>query len=1408
MFKVNPKASFGATLPPGEESDDDNISLTSTVDNHDPDEEYVVEGVRAEHRFPDGEMYYLVEWAGFALHESTWEPEANLGPELKAMWEEDKAKHASGELEPFDLRKFYDAYDAAEKAKKERHRRRNRKRKRLGLLLTEPLEDSSEDEAVEDPGVGAVDENSTTSRASAGDRKKTSERTSTSESAPIVSVPDGPQIREEPMALPTARVDMSGRAQQEARPPAKPRQPSDPNVGITGYQGTARPSTKAPTAPASTKPKLSAPTPAARPAPASKMKTLTAKKSTSQSAGNIFVSGKRRKGRPGLEDVMADTSREPRLFDKHRYRRLAELRGRAKEDIAPDPSRIALIDLRTGQALGPRNSDALVQSPSEMSPREEEASPATTVPQVTPATANEPSPAPANPDPAVEVQDAEPPKKKRKSVRFVDNDDDQSLFVQRTDPMDIDGAAPESPKGPPSPALRRPSLKTDLWTPPGSETQSLDKTLSIGQFSVAATFTNLPQENSGSPAWLADFLAEDPLSFGHACLPDTAQAQQVGLGLIKECFLASGPVLPKDDGAGLERLASYLATSLLAVFWGRAWYSVLIYPTKCEEWRWLPLNRDPLSPSEAQLGYLIFSSIDWMSMLPPVAGPSVPQPVPDESVAESKESAFSPEALLMKRLFSFDYGKLLPAATRSTKEHNFFLAFPASQRNLAQALCRWLRSNNDNCNIFTSLRPGAWEAFCARTGKAPEKTSGVIIIHEMLTWSMRRFPHLSRKLTSTPDEFWCFAEPVYGLPLYPSISTPEYLVPPGEMQLTRLFPYRTAIFLTPSFLVSEPRRSLQFFQWYTQFSNKLFAYKLITAHNIHEYMTELADERYQARQDLWNQPGEVDILANLSALSREECGCRYEAALIAEDLDITRMTKAGLFALDEDSSPIVYADPSIDPNDEQSLVNWFGWWATLRADQFRKFHVIGSSRAIDKPECKSGERTIRIPKYSRVTLNDPDAVLEVVQEEVTAPGVDSGDGSNEVQAAPREDELTRFYKGPWAFRSTLISREHMDYFAHRVEEAMRSVEGRRWWVCYKYPVSWLDFTMATHYKDFNADFKRINDWFNYARPFSGSRSDEDPGDRKSFIRYNTYVGFFYTIDKEWDEDDRPSETTPQRYPWIAIYRPVNPHIRPFRRCELIIWDPAARVRYSDGKAPAEKDLIFMQRQLIQFVRDHCEGKNHGTYLDQVWFGGWDWPPECDDQYPIDVTLRFLRCLLCDLRELVPAPEPVMETKGYKRVILDSNSDASPFALERHPSAADAEAVPMDVDSPSVRDDQSSVVEEEDENTRIIFHPPRGRSSMTCDKFRSKCVNRLYDEARLARARDSRATHMTFRYPSTMEWYNQQRAEGRGYEHLNVEPWEEVFKKLKIGDIAKGEDRSAGGSDGSDGRRREESIGSG
>ncbi|KAH6620945.1 hypothetical protein B0J18DRAFT_211973 [Chaetomium sp. MPI-SDFR-AT-0129] len=1439
MFRFNPRASNEASPVDGEVSDD-GISLTSTVKDEDPNKEYVVENIRAEWEDNNHNMFYLVEWTDFPLHESTWEPEAGLGPALKANWEEDKKSYATPEFQDAWVKKHRDAQVEAKKQHNARHRRRNRKRRKLGLPLTKPIDDESSDEAEE--------ENTTEI---AGSEKYAA----TQATAPAVgSQSIGPG---------SARLSppLGARGKEPTEPPqigAVNRAQQTAATQPTGYQGTGRRASKTSidslpkSIPGpSTSNSKRVPESGPKPAPENR-RALTAKKSTIQPAGNIFTGGKQTKSRPNLAIAMADTSREPKLFEKHRTRRLAELRSRGKEDMAPDISQLDLLDLRSKQTINRRSSRGSAASPTVVqSPQQELPSPL-----------GPPQPRPSALSSARSTlvgEDGAPQAKRRKSVRFLD-DVDQRDFVEEPEQMDID-----SP-----PVRQRPSLEMEGWALRAQGSQNSDKKLVCGRLTLEATFCKLPQSAPGQREWLSTFLAKESLEFGHTCFSGATYGQLQPL--IQE-RLASGIIIPKTDGNSFDTMAENLAAGMLALYHGDSEYSILLYPTKSDEWKTILPNVVPASPSEAALGYYIFSSLDEPRlMLPPLGPAPAPQPLLVQVKGGIQDSAeYPPRDSVFQQLFGFEYDKILPVPTRKepAEEHSFFLAIPDSRREISQAVFHWLRARNPKCRVFTSSRNGGWNAFRSQV----ETTPGVVIIHELLAWNMRRIPGLSKFLLARNDEYWCITEPVHGLPLYPSIPEPGRLEPPGDTRLTRLFPYRTAIFLAPSFFVSEPQRSLEFLRWFMDKWVGKFYYRLITAYNIHEYLAELAEERADARQELQATAGGDSKLlkteANLRGLTMEDCSNRYRIAELALDLHVTRIMEAGPFAHDEDNSTLVYADPSIDPNDEQSLVNWFGWWATLRADQFRKFHVIGSNRTISQHGCRRGERRVRIPKYTTVTLNDPDAVLEVLQERNDQVGASEGNGKAgdfAVLGPPDGHGRADFNQdGQWVFRSELIWKEESQAFEGYLDRLSRLDGSRYQWNLFKFPISWSDSEMADHFGDFTRRYSRILDWFKFTFPFGGR--PRDPGGPKSPPGYNTYAGFFYTInDRDWDSPEPGSpKTTPQRHPWIGIYRPVNPHRRPYSRCEVIIWDPTARTRFPNGKGPAEKDLIYMQRQLLQHVRYHSDEKNPGTWLDQAWYGGWDWPAECDAGNPIDATLRFLETLLSDLHHFLPAPDHVMGSKGWKKIELGPPFDPSPEppsvpdpqqssskpsyrpSIPRSPDVASNsdslfveqdQGVPMDIDSVTEMGDgndptshgghgasdinmeEAAEGDDEDENTRIIFHPPRGHTRDRSTAVRSRCTNRLYEAARLARAHEHNlsrtwvgegigaggtgisTTHMDYSYLPTKEWYREQKAEGRGFAHVNVDSWEGVFSALKIPEEKRAGSSVTSVSGSVDGRREE------
>jgi chromo domain-containing protein 1 len=174
--------------------------------------------------------------------------------------------------------------------------------------------------------------------------------------------------------------------------------------------------------------------------------------------------------------------------------------------------------------------------------------------------------------------------------------------------------------------------------------------------------------------------------------------------LIQQPVLASGTLVSREDGAALEHVAEYLSTGLLALYYGHTEFNVLIYPTKCEEWRSIILGVDPTSSSEATLGWLIFTS----PLLPPLTKLCGPQFVSGEPKCRQQpikmgdEAVVSAPSLVMRRLFHFDYDKLLPARAGPLPEHNFFLAIPDSRGAIGRALSDWLRAKQEAGKLFGS----------------------------------------------------------------------------------------------------------------------------------------------------------------------------------------------------------------------------------------------------------------------------------------------------------------------------------------------------------------------------------------------------------------------------------------------------------------------------------------------------------------------------------------------------------------------------------------------------------------------------------------------------------------------------------------------------------------------------------
>ncbi|OIW25825.1 hypothetical protein CONLIGDRAFT_647555 [Coniochaeta ligniaria NRRL 30616] len=1338
------------TVASPEELDDDNISLTSTLpDEHDPEEEFAVKTIHMENVAEDGgEMLYLVEWEDYPLDRCTWEPASNIGEELLQIWEQKKEAQGKGQEEAWTWDKWIEIGNTAAEEHEARHRRRNARRKRLGLPLTEPVDEDESRSSYEDDGssVEAEEDRPLAAISTERRRSQTQQKTGTTTGvSSSLSTPSQPR-RQNSQPDSRSRPGLTRKVSKDSGPPSRLERPSS-----TGYQGTAR----RPSLSTSSSNRGILPAPG-KPAVA---KRFTAKKSAPvPGTSNVFAGGKIRKARVGFKDAMSDPTKEPKLFTRHRYRRLAEKYSRDKEDRPPPvlPNLFINLDAPSRRKL------SVAEPSSATSEQKHPPLSATTVtdtPLRKKSTMTEPASTTSemlNHIPSPIVRNATLPNKpkKKKSVRFHEDD---TMFVEESTPMEIDspttGGSEEQHIPTPQADIPTRTVQTKLWFGFIHDSEP-----------VLASVDRVPL--TSEDPWLSEFLKAEILRMEYACSVKDFAFQKQNLW---QHLLCSGTLSSETSGPIFETVAAYLREGMLALYHTSPSYSLLIYPTSCDEWRsfMAELGVPPSDGAESSLKYCIFRS-------PEDCGPFLRRPaakVPEKNFGSYEEK-------LLWRLFRFDYQALLPPSKPGSNDslHHCFLLFPRNRHDWVAALARWIHLCSPKCQIYSSYDSGSWSSFCDAVGSG----GGIVIVHELLALSLRRITDLWNRLHNYRDSYWCLSEAIQPQPVFPSLTLPDDFARPGEIRFTPLFPARpkrrVVLFLTPSFLSSEPRQVFELLQWFYDVwvLRRSPTCRLVTAYNLHEYLEELALVKSRERERLLNlhkhDVPQAEMLAKSRGLNSDDCAYRFKAWSLALELHHLRARDAGPSDVNEDLSSLQYADASIDPNDEQSLVNWFGWWSSMRLDQFRGFHVVGSASTMKFNGSKKGSRIIRIPKYSRCTLNDPDLVREEVQRinEPTEPSKDLA--QSDVQESISSASLTGPSAGPsrpWVFQSRHVTSERASAFTHELQQMKDGGPLK----VYVFPVSWMDIEQSFHFGDVREEFTRLERWWTFAYPFSPSRP------------FNTFLAFFYTLSEDWNPEAPPASKTPVRHPWICVYRTVGGvRARPSGPCELLIWDPAARDRFPGEQAPRENELAYGQRRTIEYVREKTGDKNPGSWLSHVWYGGFERPPNVDSPHHIDIALASLDMMTRDPFTNLPLPHSVLAHLGYRKVRPQSSA-LSPTKQQTSPRSE-----PMDIDTPE--DDESS---EDDEDTRIIFHPPRGERLP--NGKRTRCINHLYEQAtaarREAKLEGKEKTHMRYEFQVTTEWYDVQRFEGRGFEHVYVAPWESVFSLLQIASTSTSRASNAG-----------------
>ncbi|KAK2003527.1 chromo domain-containing protein [Colletotrichum falcatum] len=1332
--------------------DDDAISINSSLlSEHDSDEEWLVEGIRAQTR-ENGTDRYLVEWTGYPIEEATWEPKENMTDELLQEWRDTKAKQARGEEEPFDIAAWQEAVAKRQEDKYQRHRDRNIERKRRGLQLKLWGGETKEDYYLSDEDIGPNDFNAILPppkqierQGNAGFSDGKEERRPEKSPKTAVVEKAAPQKRStisekatgNTTEKPKSSSSSSSSSKRKASPPISQSRSSLASA-IDGHQGTAK-------RPVASKPVTKAATTALARHKARKTTVSLRTMLGSQNNGtgiNVFAAGKQIKQRRSLVQNATDSTRDPRMFSNHRIRRKVELQSRDKADVVSGPVPAKLFSISSGPPAGSSS------GPSNVVPRSvlKHSTDNSTARSASESSAAVSDVADSTLPQNSESQPIRPIVRKRKSVQFA-----ALPVVDEPESVDeIDEARPKRLKSPPMPSgpsrashqpqkpqpvIRKLSITQYQSRSAG---QSFDKAVILGPSGtkhVQMTFENVRPD---SDSWYSQFVNKDSLQFSRIFTAQTFASQKVS---VVERSLSHGSVRPKmsHDQESVDRAVERLRLGSFGVASFDEDFLIIIYPACCEEWKVVMAEVEATSPANVTLRYVIFK----------------PQPVatkPLPVMKSSPSSSIETRTAMFRDLMRLDYRQLLPPRVLDGR-HNFYLAFPPSRKLLLDAVSEWLHAENPACRVFSTKTAGNWAAFTNPKIVA----QGIIIVHETATDTLRRFPGLLKLLlhsNSATYWFWCIGESLQQHPLYPSIRSTHHETAPGKVELTRFFPYGNAILVTPSFLISEPRRSLQLFEWYKNTHTKPYHnHKIVAAANLVQYLRDLAFQRSShrdallvelekaARLDKSSEPREA---VTKTVLNQEESAARFETWAIVDGLRPSVQT--GIVP-DEQLEPIIFVDESIDANDEQSLVNWFGCWSQTRFDQFRKFHVLGTDCSYNNVHLIKDRD---IPLYPPDAGRDPGAEVggDVHRPD---PAVSDLDNIRETQ----DDNATQIFGGLAAH--TLRS---------KLMELGRECENPK--VCafgklYGLPVSYYKdiANTADSYQDTRRGFSTFERWMEFPWPFFSLYQTEAnftvPNEVRGPTVFNTYLAFFYTPDE--DSQSKP----PARRPWLAIWRVQAPHKRPWEGTELLIWDIVASKRASPENELYESQLVPAQQHLINLIRERGATKQRGLDLKQVWLGGFQSAPT-EYTSPIDVTFANLEAMMRDVKTYLPVSENHLESRGFSKVYPGT----TPVPKER--IASDATGI-----NPISRHQNHGG------DTKIIFHPPRAYKPIRP----SRCENLFYKWV-VNLDKQPRRDVYPYMFKPTVEWYQEQQvAEGRHFEHINVSSWKRIFELVRITtDVAK------------------------
>lgn len=1288
---------------------------------HEPEAEWKVDDILAERVMksdglghPAGTRCWLVKWTGFGLADATWEPQENLSDELLNMWQISEAEYSAGTKERFKVRDWKKACQKHWTEKVQKQERRNSKRARDGRS-PQPIDDleyiretlksvDSEDDSDSDVDWTMLDRNGAeTNGDSEGFSTTSAESICSSHVSDVEERNDrsGALNDDLPVTFQSSRRKSNGKTPQSQRSQASSGQPQP---SARSKQSVDNHPPRAPLPSLSRDFNRQSVTLRA---------TKTPKPIVPEAIGNVFAGGKQPRKRKSIETAAAKSDGGRKEL-KPRLQNILNKRLRDGEGTR-DPRQAAKMNANRLEDNDESLSSNIARSESPLFVS-------------TDADMREASPSPPRLEPeepgahgcgltssgeATRSEEAVPQdhcaslpvvSKPRKTVRFGD-EGPESMDVDVNNDLDVNNSVAIVPQ-------------TSADDKDVHVLRDITKTCEIGTRTLRVVFKGI------SSGLLSTHLAEleqvDSLRFTHTCSEADFILANAG---IRASTIVTGRLGPSEARGALNNLNAQLLSRNQALLCYIGGLCVLLKPWTTADRAVGAQSHNP-DPKEEPC-FEIFRPTEAFE-------PGILENF-EPNDRQSTPSVRSRASFEIDDFLQFDFGKLLPRNLLGSEPPSFFLLFPDAAQDECSIIVQWLRQCDASCGVFISVIPANWSHFRSLH-------NGVIIIHQDALEMVRLLPGLG-DLLRQPDSdmnftLWSFGHVNRSVcpdpttdPMKESMTDPMTEPMPDSTHrpkqdtivLEPLFPGGSVFLMTPSFLLAQPHCAYTFLKWFWQENVEKPPVgplcKLMLFSGVDDWLTDVLVDLVAQTDDRFDE-NDAEV--------RDEINLRTK----------TQRLVLRLLSLAEDNiedmpiSPVLVTSEFIDANDEQSIVNWFSFWATQHLHEFRCFEVVGTGHS-DRFRLT---RRVRAPRYVKTSIIDAGAPLDD----------DGKDGLSGQHPPDEEAQETQEAQEALTLRqavSTLYAR------LPEIEQEMLACRPPA--ILFRRPVSYFGPGMAVHLGEPGSKLASFDEWFSFFQPLHTYKGYK-----------NTYLGFFYTIPEEWNPDAHPSEVVPPSRPWFAAFRPRDPARKPWRATELFIWDACLSRVISENDAVYESDLIPAQQALISMVAERTGDSSSHAHpaLERVWTGG----HESSDSSvtSLDHAINRLDDLIGNFKSDLRARSDQVHLCGWK-------------VVEKGARPADSRQPPRKIERPRQFSLGDSEAEEEDFSRKIVFHPPKGDKKL----YSRQIENRLMKEAQ--RAKNNGKEEFDFLFAPTQQWYGFLKSSRRHSEHIRVVQWSKLFKELGL-----------------------------